>query len=193
MQLGKELPFSIHNCPTANGVSARCSPLAFSSLFNNKFFIEFFKEDDYGELGLITNQENEALRLFSFHLRNTILPPKIVEQYAIFETDAKFTLPVHLMPEILSDKPDADKVYVYLTNTFSKENLLHKQIVLWGKYNGYLIDTNNKNVIVMEHQEYITSSYIKRLTNLSVLMLVRERKFVGGTDGFDIKLFNHLI
>lgn len=192
MQLGKELPFSIHNTP-ANGVTVMCSPLAFSSLFDNKYFIDFFEERDYQGLGLITNQENEALRNFSLGNWSKILPDSLVEQYAIFETDAKFTLPVHLMPEILSDKPDADKVYIYLTNTFSKENLLHKQIVLWGKYNGYLIDTNNKNVIVMEHQEYIASSYIKRLTNLSVLMSIPERKFVGGTDGFDIKLFNHLI
>lgn len=195
MELGKKLPFSRHSCPTANGEQLkRCSPLAFSSLFNDDFFLRYFDNTAYSSEGLITNQENIALSNYSQGGCGFLQEHgKEIQQYAIFETDAKFTIPFFVLEEIFSEKPDSDRVFIYFTNTFTKENMLHKQIILWAKDACYLIDSANENVIVMTHQEYINSTYLKRLTNLSVLLSVHERKFVCGTDGYDIKLFKHLI
>lgn len=195
MQLGKQLPFSRHTVPAANGEQLkRCSPLAFSSLFNDDFFLRYFDNTAEKEIGVTTNQENLALTEYSKGGCGILnLGDSVVQQYNIFETNGKFTLPFFLLEEIFSELPERGYCYVYFLNVFSSGNELHKQIVIQSKDYCYLIDSSNTNVIIFEHQEYINSNYVKRLTNLSVLMSIHERKFIFGTEGYDINLFKHLI
>lgn len=195
MQPGKRLPFSRHTIPAANGEQLkRCSPLAFASFFNDQFFLDYFNNTAEMSVGITTNQENLALQEYSKGGSGILnLPNTLVQQYNIFETNGKFTLPFFLLEQIFEDLPENGKCYAYFLNVFSSENELHKQIVLLTKEHCYLIDSVNTNVIIMEPKEYISSNYVKRLTNLSVLMSIHERKFVYGTDGYDVSIFKHLI
>lgn len=195
MQLGKILPFSKHNTLQANGEQAqRCSPLAFSSFFNDDFFLNYFNNTAQFSTGVTTNQENLALKEYSKGNNGILnLPDVLIEQYTVFETNGKFTLPFFLLDEIFSELPDNGRTFAYFINTYTKETAYHKQILLKTKEASYLIDSQNTNVIVFEHEEYLASNYLKKLTNLSVLMSVHERKYIFGTEGYDTNIFKHLI
>ncbi len=196
MQLGKQLPFSKHTSPSANGESLkRCSPLAFSSFFNDKFFLDYFENDREKNEGVIINQENSALSQYSRERNCGLLRCKeeVYEQYSIFETNGKFTIPFFVLSDIFTEVPNKGFAFVYFLSVYSKEGQMHKQIAIQTNDKFYIIDSSNTHVVILEHKEYIESNYIKRLTNLSVLMSIHERKFVGGTEGYDITLFKHLI
>jgi hypothetical protein len=170
----------------------RCSPLAFSSFFNDTFFLDYFK--DYSlDSGVTTNQENNALIEYSnFGCGILGLKGLQVQQYAIFETNGKFAIPRHIITEILEDAPEAGRCYCYFIN-IAQQDGFHKQILIRTKDTISIIDANFSNVFVLAPFEYFEGNAINRITNLSVLMSVHDSKWIFGTEGYDENLLKHLL
>lgn len=183
---GKRLPFSEHTIPY-RGTAKRCSPLAFSSFFNNPYFIGRYSTEEL-EGGITTNMENKSIAEFC----SVIKQQNHVEQYAIFETNGKFRIPTSYLEEIFDDNPQAGKCYCYFVNIVTNAGF-HKQIYIRTKDSVYIIDSHNEFVEQLTMQEFYATGLLSRITNLSVLMNVKEKKFLFGTEGYDCEMFNHLI
>lgn len=151
-----------------------CSPLAFSILFNDFYFIEDRLNSTYpSNLGYSLSKENQILRSY-FSSR----AEKQYEQYNIFETNNKFSIPSSIMEDIFSDIPERDnECYVYYLGVLSSNANPHKIILVQNKDKFYLVDPNNTNVLIYEQQEFIHSFNFKRVFNLSVLIDVDSNSF----------------
>jgi hypothetical protein len=194
MTTGKKLPFSKHTLEAAIGDPLkRCSPMALSSFFNDRFFVDFYMNNDKQKDGNSINKENVALTEYSKTGCGFLKTDKLVQQYCVFETNGKFSVPPFVLEEVFSDLPENGCIYAYFITIASQNVGMHKQILLRAKDGMYLIDSENTNVIWLSYEEYMSSNIIKRITNVSVLMFVEENQFAFFPQGYDINLFKHLI
>lgn len=193
---GKRLQFSEYTYPSV-GAAKRCSLLAFSSLFETGYFLSKLTEEETAG-GITTNMENSLLReFFSKGVPNAFKDRANcfglhVEQYAIFETNGKFRIPTHYLEEIFDDSPSRGRMYIYFISIATSGGF-HKQIYLRTSEAIYIIDSQREFVEVLSLQEFYSTQILNKITNLSALMVVPEKKFLFGTDGYDENLFKHLI
>lgn len=198
MKIGKPLPYSVHTIERrSNQDTKRCSPLAFSSFFNDRTFIDWHTDEMAIKNGLLTNNENKLLERYSSEHNAGFLNSsgRPIQQFNIFETNAKFRVPMFVLGEIFEgDSPENGKAYAYFINAFSTEaGGLHKYIVIHANGEFYIIDSLERNVMICSPNEMMSSNILYRLTNLSVLMFIDTCEFVGGVKGYDIELFKHII
>jgi hypothetical protein len=69
----------------------------------------------------------------------------------------------------------------------------HRVGLIRDRENFYLIDAANTVVYVMTEDEFHCGIIINNITNLSVLFSIEDKNFLGGTDGFETKTFQHLM
>lgn len=193
---GKRLQFSEFTYPS-NGAAKRCSVLALSSLFSTGYFLSRLSEEELSG-GITTNMENFLIREFFYKgVPNTFKSKSNtyglhIEQYSIFETNGKFRIPLHYLEEIFDDSPENGKAYLYFVSIATGAGF-HKQIYIRSKTSIYIIDSQREFVEVFTMPEFYSTSLLTKITNLSVLMIVPEKRFLFGTDGYEENLFQHLI
>jgi len=174
MKFGKEIKYNSEwraaNYPELSPVT--CSPLLFSTVFNDDYFIKKYSElyKDNKNPGIIINSENIILRDYLPMLGN--------EQLNIIETNGKFTIPKETIIDLWEDTPDENHVYIYYLVVIGQSGF-HKVALLQTRSQFYYIDTNNKTVFVYEQHELINQFPYNRLTNLSVLVNPAIPEFIA--------------
>lgn len=194
MKLGKEIKYSIHTVNSGEQ-NKMCSPLALSSFWCTDFFHKEAFKRGYGHEGLGINKDNCLLRSYfsqeDVRSRYSIQGDTEVELVSIYETNGKYSVPLFAISDVILDEPERGRFYAYFV-TIANGGVLHRQVVCMRKREIYLIDTKHSNVLVFEPNEYLDSAFCRAITNLSVMLLTQQNKYLFGTEGYDEELFTHI-
>lgn len=194
MKFGKELKYHNKWYRERFGDNSRsnvCSPLLFSCLFDNEFFIQRYLSDaGIKSDGISTNQENWLLR--EFFLTKTQVP---FEQYNVFETNGKFNISSEVIKDIWMEHPqekdyaEYGEAYLYMLNIVSPLGGFHKVALLQTIDKSLYFDSNQNTVLEYEHHELIEKFPYNKVNNISVMI----NPVTGEWMKFKISDFNHLI
>lgn len=186
MEKGKELRYNHIWLKKKYGEQATnaCSPLAFSILFDTEFFVEIFLDKIKSSIGISINQENIMLADYCSKINRSTF-----QQYNVFETNGKFSIPKDILLDLWGDSPDTlEECYVYFISVVTDSGW-HKQCVIQTKDRFHLIDGNYNNILSYEKSEFLKAFYFNRLTNLSVLINQVDNSFVK----YKISEFLHIL
>lgn len=169
MEYGKPIPYSFSHIQKIYGNQVRsiCSPLVFSTIFNDVFFYERYISEYYAKNngnGLMLPQENDILLEFSKSKFG-----RSYKQHVVFETNGKFNIPPAILRDILMDYPERNECYLYLIY-YVFNGGYHKNALIQTEKKFYVIDSNESFVLVYDHEEYIASIKNKIITNFSIIV-----------------------